>query len=274
MRRPATGFARAGFMLAIAIVTASGPVAAQQVRTIDPNQAIDADLRARGTPRAPQNSYPTAPSATSADPDVRRYPDAPQSNEPVPYQPASAPAPAGAQSAQTIARDGADAESASSQTFQEQELLRAAETTFGKGASGLAGILERTLKEQGRPNAYIAGREASGAVVVGLRYGNGTLFHKVEGQQPVYWTGPSVGFDLGGDANKVFVLVYNLYDTEELYHRFPAAEGRLYFVGGFAATYLRRGNTVLIPIRLGVGWRQGVNVGYMKFSHKSKWFPF
>ena len=100
------------------------------------------------------------------------------------------------------------------------------------------------------------------------------MFHKVEGQMPVYWTGPSVGFDLGGDANKVFVLVYNLHDSEELFRRFPAGEGRLYFVGGFAATYLRRGNIVLIPIRLGVGWRQGVNVGYMKFSHNSKWFPF
>ncbi len=274
MRRPTTEFARKSVMLVVAIATASAPLAAQHVRTIDPNQAIDADLRARGTPRAPQTSDPAVPSATPTDPNLQRYPDAPQSSDPMPAQPAPAPAAAGEQGAQTIARDGADAESAASQTFQEQELLRAAETTFGKGASGLAGILERTLKEQGRPNAYIAGREASGAVVVGLRYGNGTLFHKVEGQQPVYWTGPSVGFDLGGDANKVFVLVYNLYDTEELYHRFPAAEGRLYFVGGFAATYLRRGNTVLIPIRLGVGWRQGVNVGYMKFSHKSKWFPF
>ena len=163
---------------------------------------------------------------------------------------------------------------ATGETFQRQELLSAAEGSFGKGTAGLAGILERTLKEQGEPNAYIAGREASGAVLVGLRYGKGTMFHKVEGQQPVYWTGPSFGFDLGGDANKVFVLVYNLYDSEDLYRRFPAAEGRLYFVGGFAATYLRRGNIVLIPIRLGVGWRQGVNVGYMKFSHKSKWLPF
>jgi hypothetical protein len=90
----------------------------------------------------------------------------------------------------------------------------------------------------------------------------------------VYWTGPSVGFDVGGDANKVFVLVYNLYDTAELFHRFPAAEGRLYLVGGFAATYLRRGNVVLIPVRLGVGWRAGVNVGYMNITRKSRWLPF
>lgn len=271
MRRPATSFAKASIWLVVALASAGAPLGAQ-VRTIDPNQTIDADLRARGTPTTPQTTYP--PAVTPTDPDIRRYPDAPQSSEPIPNGPLPAPPPTGTQSAQTIARDGADAESAASQTFQQQELLSAAEGTFGKGAAGLAGILERTLKEQGRPNAYIAGREASGAVVVGLRYGKGTMYHKVEGQQPVYWTGPSVGFDLGGDANKVFVLVYNLYDSEELFHRFPAAEGRLYVVGGFTASYLRRGNTVLIPIRLGVGWRQGVNVGYMKFSHKSKWFPF
>ena len=275
MRLRSMSLSRSGaaLVLALAFATATAPLGAQ-VRTIDPNQAIDADLRARSTTAPPQTSYPAVPTATPTDPDIRRYPDAPQSSEPVASGTPQSLAPTADQSAQAVARDGADAEAAASQTFQEQELLNAAESTFGKGASGLAGILERTLKEQGRPNAYIAGREASAAVIVGLRYGKGTMFHKVEGQQPVYWTGPSVGFDLGGDANKVFVLVYNLYDSEELYHRFPAAEGRLYFVGGFAATYLRRGNTVLIPIRLGVGWRQGVNVGYMKFSHTSKWFPF
>src|SRR3546814_17628775 len=87
---------------------------------------------------------------------------------------------------------------------------------------------------------------------------------------PVYWTGPSIGFDVGGDANKVFVLVYNLYDSEELFKRFPAGEGHLYFVGGFSASYLRSGNVVLLPVRLGVGVRAGVNVGYMKFSHKQQ----
>jgi hypothetical protein len=130
------------------------------------------------------------------------------------------------------------------------------------------------LRDQGEPNAYIAGREAAGAVVVGLRYGSGKMFHKVEGERSVYWTGPSVGFDIGGDASKVFVLVYNLYDTQELYRRFPQGEGRVYVVGGFSASYLRRGNVVLIPVRLGVGWRVGVNAGYMKFTEKHRWMPF
>jgi hypothetical protein len=109
--------------------------------------------------------------------------------------------------------------------------------------------------------------------VVGVRYGSGTMFHKVEGQRQVYWTGPSVGFDAGANGAKTFVLVYNLYDSEDLYKRFPAAEGNAYVVGGFTASYLRRGNIVIVPIRLGVGLRLGVNAGYMHFTKKSKWAP-
>jgi hypothetical protein len=96
----------------------------------------------------------------------------------------------------------------------------------------------------------------------------------VEGERPVYWTGPSLGFDVGANGAKTFVLVYNLYDSEELFRRFPAAEGNVYVIGGFTASYLRRGDVVLIPIRLGVGWRLGANIGYMKFSKKSKILPF
>jgi len=272
--------------VAAAALLGSGPVIAQQqVRTIDPNQAIDGDL-SRPQQQAPQ-SYPDPQAQPPAYQDPpQHYQD--QSSQQQSYQnqayqdqgrpPAEpdtgvSPAPYGTPPADG-ARAEADAAAGRGDTFSQSELLSAAEGTFGKGAAGLAGILERTLKEQGRPNAYIAGTEGAGAIAVGLRYGKGQLFHKIEGQQPVYWQGPSLGFDVGGDGSKVFVLVYNLYDTADLYKRFPAAEGRLYFVGGFAATYLRRGNIVLIPIRLGVGWRQGVNIGYMKFTHKSRWFPF
>ncbi len=163
---------------------------------------------------------------------------------------------------------------ATGSTYKKDDLIGAAEGVFGKGAKGLAEILEKILRDQGEPNAYIAGREISGAIVVGLRYGSGTLKHAVEGERPVYWTGPSLGFDLGGDATKTFVLVYNLYDSQDLYRRYPQVEGRAYFVGGLSATYLRRGNVVIIPIRLGVGVRLGANVGYMKFSEKSRWLPF
>jgi hypothetical protein len=159
-------------------------------------------------------------------------------------------------------------------TFQKDDLIGAAEGVFGKGAKGLAGLIEDILKKQGQPNGYIVGREGGGAFVLGLRYGSGTLTHKVEGQKPVYWTGPSVGLDAGANAGSTFVLVYNLYDSEDLYRRFPSGEGVAYLVGGFNASYLRRGDIVLIPIRVGAGLRLGANVGYMKFSKKQRWVPF
>jgi hypothetical protein len=232
--------------LALAAVAMAVPATAQ-VRTVDPNQAIDSDIQ--GPPPAR---------------DVQQVPNPPAEHAPPP--PATAQAAPGQEGIRNAAED--------SQTYQHDDVLHAAEGVFGKGAAGLAGIIEKILKNQGRPNAYIAGSEAAGAVGIGLRYGHGVLSHKVEGTQPIFWTGPSLGFDLGGDATKVFVLVYNLYDTQDLYERFPAGEGRLYAVGGFSAAYLRKGNIVLIPVRLGVGWRAGVNVGYMKFRHTAHWVPF
>jgi hypothetical protein len=243
---------------ALAAVICGGGASAQ-VRTIDPNQAIDGDISAQAYSTPPRAQASTQPSRPA-------YPQTPAQSEPVPVP----PPPSSPQAPETRA----EATMQAADTYERDDLLAAGEGVFGKGAAGLGGLLEKILKDQGQPNAYIAGREASGAFILGVRYGSGIMSHKVEGQQPVYWTGPSVGFDVGGDANKVFVLVYNLYDTEELYKRFPAVEGRLYLVGGFAATYLRRGNVVLIPIRLGVGWRAGVNVGYMNLTHKSRWLPF
>ncbi|HEX8382157.1 MAG TPA: DUF1134 domain-containing protein [Sphingomonas sp.] len=238
--------------LGMAALALSVPAAAQ-VRTVDPNQPVDGDLAPRPPARDP------AP--------LRSVPD-----EPVEAETAEvAPAPASTAPAQTLAPEAA---TRAADTYRREDLLAAGEGVFGKGVAGFAGVIERILKDQGQPNAYIAGREAAGAFVVGVRYGSGVMTHKVEGQRPVYWTGPSIGFDFGGDADKVFVLVYNLHDSQELFRRFPAAEGRLYAVGGFAASYLRRGNVVLIPVRLGVGWRAGVNVGYMRFSEKQKWVPF
>ncbi|HEX8413053.1 MAG TPA: EipA family protein [Sphingomicrobium sp.] len=229
----------------------AGPASAQ-VRTVDPTTAMAQDTGP--APTYLDQAEPTAPPAVE--------PDRPA---PALGDPASTP--------RADAGPGAKPAVPVSNTYNRDDVLGAAENTFGKGAAGLAQIIEKALGDQGEPNAYIAGSEGAGAVVIGLRYGKGILSHRIEGQKPIYWTGPSVGFDVGGDANKVFTLVYNLYDTQDLYKRFPAAEGRLYFIGGFAASYMRHGNIVLIPIRLGVGYRAGVNVGYMKFSPKSKWFP-
>ena len=234
------------------------PAAAQQqMTTIDPNTAIDSDLH---TPPPARDPY--------AAPAQQRQDAPPAQDDPYPAQ-QQQPGPAG----QAPYAPAASARQQAT-TYQREELVGAAEGVFGKGASGLGKLIEDILKDQGEPNAYIAGSEAAGAVGVGLRSGSGMMFHKVEGQRKVYWTGPSIGFDLGGDANKVFVLVYNLYDSQELYKRFPQGEGRAYFVGGLSASYLRRGDVVLIPVRLGVGWRLGVNAGYMKFSEKKRWLPF
>ena len=232
-----------------------------QIRTVDPNEAA---AQADVAPLPGERGYATQMPMTP--------PTAPPSDT------TTMPVDAGAPPVATTTTTGDAATSSiatqTAPTYKKDDLIGAAEGVFGKGAAGLAGIVEKILKDQGEPNAYIAGREASGAFVVGLRYGSGTMQHTVEGQRPVYWTGPSIGFDVGGDATKVFTLAYNLYDSQDLYKRFPQVEGRAYFVGGFSATYLRRGDVVLIPIRLGVGMRLGANIGYMKFSEKSKWLPF
>ena len=155
-----------------------------------------------------------------------------------------------------------------------RDVFNAAEGVFGRGARGLAGIIENILRDQGEPIAYISGQEAGGAFIFGVRYGSGVMHHSIEGARDVYWTGPSLGFDFGGDVNKVFVLVYNLHDSQQLFRRYPGGEGHAYFVGGFSATYLRRGDVVLIPVRLGGGLRLGVNVNYMRFSERNRWLPF
>lgn len=159
-------------------------------------------------------------------------------------------------------------------TYGKDDLIGAASGVFGKGAEGLARMIEGWLEKQGEPNAYIVGREGGGAFVVGARYGSGTLYHKVEGQRPVYWTGPSIGLDAGANAGSTFILVYNLHDSQDLYSRFPQGEGQVYVVGGLTASYLRKGNIVLIPIRMGAGLRLGVNAGYLRFSEKQRWLPF
>lgn len=265
--RPRFGRAMIGIVAAAAMALL-GPVetAQAQVQTVDPDTAIDGDLQS-GT-AAPYGELPAAPDS---------YP-APQSagnGMPVETAPAD---PAGASVSDWNSQDfGTTPPSAApddATTYHEDDLIGAAEGVFGKGAKGLADLIKDLIGKQGEPNGYIVGREAGGAIAVGLRYGSGTLYHKVEGQRPVYWTGPSIGFDAGANAASAFVLVYNLYDTEDLYKRFGAGEGQAYLIGGFNVSYLRRGDVVLIPVRSGAGLRLGANIGYMKFSHKQNWLPF
>ncbi len=161
-----------------------------------------------------------------------------------------------------------------SEPYEEGTILREAENFFGEGARGLADVLNKIFSEQGRPNAYIVGDEGGGAVGVGVRYGRGTL-HMSDGTvRDVYWTGPSIGFDVGGNAAKTFVLIYDLPDVDSIFQRFPGVDGSLYFVGGVGANYNRSGDIVLAPVRFGVGWRQGVSIGYLHVQERATWIPF
>ena len=262
LRRRLAGLAL-GLFASLAL---AAPAAAQELEKFDPDQAysaqgtapaagIDADLM---TPQPPATPAPAEPGFDSEFGDYAAAPPAETA------APATEPVPAAT----------ATPAAASSATYGEDDLIGAAEGVFGKGAEGLAKLIEDLLRKQGEPNGYIVGREAGGAFIVGARYGSGTLHHKVEGERKVYWTGPSIGLDAGANAANTFVLVYNLYDSEDLFKRFPAGEGQAYFVGGLHASYLRRGDVVLIPIRVGAGLRLGINAGYMKFSKKQKWMPF
>jgi hypothetical protein len=159
-------------------------------------------------------------------------------------------------------------------TYNQEEMLKEAEAYLGKGAKGLAEVIAKAFKDQGEPNAFITGEEAGGAVAVGVRYGKGTLHMHEGATRDVYWQGPSIGFDLGGNAAKVFVLIYNLNDQARLFQRFPGVEGSLYFVGGVGLNYARSEDITVAPVRLGVGWRQGASVGYIHFTEKKSWNPF
>jgi hypothetical protein len=249
-------------LLAAIFAASIGASAPAQVSTIDPNNPGQPAT----APSEPADSWGDEYQPVDAGP---QDPAAPASDIPV-------------EAAASVDSEGMTAGSASDRasaaagnsTVPRKDVFSAAEGVFGKGAEGLADLIEDLLRDQGEPSAYITGREAGGAFIAGVRYGSGILHHQIEGDRPVYWTGPSLGFDFGANADKVFVLVYNLYDSQRLFRRYPAAEGNAYVVGGFTASYMRRGDTVLIPVRLGVGARLGINAGYMRFSQKSRWLPF
>lgn len=159
------------------------------------------------------------------------------------------------------------------ETYSADEVTQAATKFFGSSSEGLAKAIERTFSDYGRPNAYIYGNEGSGAIVVGLRYGAGTLQFKGGESQKVFWQGPSVGWDFGGNASKVFVLVYNLRSSSELFQRFPAVDGSLYVVAGVGVNYQKSDNIVLAPIRTGVGLRAGASLGYVHYTRERSLVP-
>ncbi len=159
-------------------------------------------------------------------------------------------------------------------TYDKESVINAASEFFGEGSEAVASVIEKAFNDLGQPNGYIIGTEGSAALVIGARYGDGTLSHKIEGDKRVYWTGPSIGIDVGANGSRVFALVYNLHDTEELYRRYPAVEGSFYYVAGVGMNYQQLDETIIAPIRMGVGLRAGVNLGYLHFSKERNWLPF
>jgi hypothetical protein len=159
-------------------------------------------------------------------------------------------------------------------TFSQNEIVEAGHGFFGTVSQGLAKAIEYTFQRAGRPNGYILGEDAGGAFVAGLRYGEGRLHTKDAGTHKVFWQGPSIGYDAGAEGSKTMVLVYNLRDPSDIYHRFAGVQGAAYLVGGVSVQWQKYGDVVLAPIRAGVGLRFGANVGYLKYTRSPTWNPF
>ena len=176
------------------------------------------------------------------------------------------------QSTPTVAEEG-DVQRAADK-FTQNEVVQAASDFFGTTTEAVAKAVQRVFADQGLPDAYIKGEEGSGAFVVGLRYGQGWLVRKHSAPLQVYWQGPSVGFDVGANASKAFILIYDLGASDRLFQKFPGVEGSYYFVAGIGVNYLRANGITLAPMRTGVGLRAGVNAGYLTFTRKATINPF
>jgi hypothetical protein len=159
-------------------------------------------------------------------------------------------------------------------TYTSDEIFGEATQFFGSTTEGLASIIEKAFADKGRPNGFIVGEEMSGALFVGLRYGHGELSRKTSDPLPVFWRGPSIGWDFGGNASKVFTLVYNMPDDEAIFQRYPGVDGSIYLAAGLGMNYQQLGDVVLAQIRTGIGLRAGANIGYLHYTRKEGWLPF
>lgn len=159
-------------------------------------------------------------------------------------------------------------------TYTANELVSTGHKFFGTVSGGLATVIEKAVSQYGQPNGYILGEEGSGAIVGGLRYGEGRLHTRDQGQHRIYWQGPSIGWDFGGEGARTMMLVYNLPVLDAIYQRFGGVDGSAYFIGGFGMTALASGNIYVVPVRAGLGMRLGLNIGYLKFTRQATWNPF
>lgn len=159
-------------------------------------------------------------------------------------------------------------------TFSAREVIGEGHKFFGSVSQGLAQVVQEAFSRFGEPNGYVLGQEGGGAFIAGVRFGDGKLYTRNAGDLRVFWQGPSIGFDAGGEGARTMMLVYNLPSTDAIYQRFVGIDGSAYFIGGFGMTALTNNRIVVVPIRAGVGFRLGANVGYLKFTRQATWNPF
>lgn len=252
-------------VLAAGLLTASGlPALAQTAKAPVALKTTYGDLPAPpvGTSalRAPAASQPVAPAYPAS-----RY-DAPPPPAPRERYDTEGPPPP-SYAPQYPAQGRAE-------SYSRGEIVQGASDFLGVTAEAVGSAVERAFHDNGRPTAYIAGEEGAGAVVAGVRYGKGLLYMKGREPQTVYWQGPSVGWDFGGNGSRAFTLVYNLHYGDMIYRRFPGVEGSAYVIGGLGVNYQRADEITLAPIRAGFGLRLGANVGYLSYSRRRRWFPF
>jgi hypothetical protein len=182
---------------------------------------------------------------------------------------ASATLPAVAQTTGSISKQQRRAD-----TFTTEEIVAQSHQFFGKASRGISQAIEYAFQNQGEPTAYIVGEEGSGAFVGGLRYGEGTIYYKNGASQKIYWQGPTIGWDFGGNGSRTMTLVYGSQSPKDLYYRFAGVEGTAYLIGGVGVNFQRKDDIILAPIRTGVGARLGANIGYLKYSRRATWNPF
>lgn len=199
---------------------------------------------------------PAQPAGAPRDPWASAQPEAPPPPNATPSYPSAGPT-------------GAPAS-----TYTQDEIVRNVSDFLGVTAESAGAAVERLFANNGRPTAYIAGEEGSGSFVLGLRYGRGLMYMKDRAPMEVFWQGPSIGWDWGGNASRVLTLCYGLQVPEAIFQRFPGVEGSAYLVGGLGVNYQKAEEITLAPIRAGVGLRLGANVGYLAYTRKRSYIPF
>jgi hypothetical protein len=243
---------------------------------------VASPIAAPAAPPAPAITTPSAPSGPVGSWRVTTTPEtipAPAALPPPPDRPSTPLPPGQVASAQIPLAAVSPAPpppkpAKATDTYTIDEITGAARGVFGTISSNLASVIEHAFSKYGRPTAYVIGEEGGGAFIAGVRYGSGRLYLKHQKAGRVYWHGPSVGYDFGASGSRTLFLIYGLNEVRELYSGFSGIDGSAYFIGGAGITFLTNEKVIMAPIRTGLGFRLGANVGYLRFTSRATWNPF